>query len=348
MWRPNLRARYIVLIVTVHTLCAGAALWICYQMVASAITKNAPPDLAAKLSSSLLVGIGCAMLWLIVLMTVIIYLFVTQIFDRFTRVQRMAEAEAFQQMQSLSRAHDAIIVGLAKLSESRDDETGRHLERISAYACRLATAASCHPKFRNQISGEFVELLRISAPMHDIGKVGIPDNVLLKPGPLTTAERSEIQKHPTIGGRCLLEIEQRLESSSFLQMSREIVLAHHERWDGAGYPAGLTGEAIPLAARITSIADVYDALSSDRVYRKGYPHEQCVAMIEREAGKQFDPDLVEVFVTIQQSFRDIAQMYGSDNEGHKEHEQTAKPSCLPLDVSGAPLAGASPVPTVTM
>jgi putative two-component system response regulator len=343
MERRNLRVRYILSIVAVQTLCAAAALWIGYQMVLSTITKIAPKEIAHDLSDSLLVGIACALLWLVVLMTAITYLSVTQIFERFTRAQRAADTEALQQMQSLMRAQDAIIVGLAKLSESRDDDTGRHLERISAYACRLAAAAGCHPKFRSQISGEFIDLLRISAPMHDIGKVGIPDNVLLKPGPLTTAERREIQKHPTIGGNCLLEIEQRLEGSSFLQMAREIVMAHHERWDGTGYPAGLSGEAIPLAARITSIADVYDALASDRVYREGYPHEQCVAMIQREAGKQFDPDLVEVFVTIQQSFREISHLYG----GGKEKETPTKPSPLPLNIGEGPLIETFPVAGVT-
>lgn len=314
MRRRYYRVQYILSIVAAQTACAGAALWILHQLAIAAITASAGRKTAEGLSESLLIYAGCILVWLAVLTAVIAYLSVTKILEQFGRAQQAADTEALLQVQSLMRAHDAIIVGLAKLSESRDDNTGRHLERISAYACRLAAAASCHPKYCSHISGEFIDLLRVSAPMHDIGKVGIQDSVLLKPGPLTAAERGEIQQHTTIGGSCLLEVERRLEGSNFLQMAREIVLAHHERWDGAGYPSGLAGEAIPLAARITSIADVYDALTSDRVYREGYSHEQCVAMIEREAGKQFDPDLVEVFLSIQQSFEEIAQLHGSGME----------------------------------
>jgi putative two-component system response regulator len=343
-WSPGGRARQIVTIIAAECLCCGAAVWICYQMVASAIVKAAPAELAAELLGSLGVGVACALVWLVVLLSVITHLFVTRILDRFDRIQRAAEAESLQQMQSLMRAQDAIIVGLAKLSESRDDETGHHLERISAYACRLAAAAACHPTFRHQITGEFIDLLRISAPMHDIGKVGIRDAVLLKPGLLTPSERREIQKHTTIGGRCLLEVEERLESSNFLQMAREIVFSHHERWDGKGYPQGLAGEAIPLAARITSIADVYDALSSDRVYREGYTHEKCVNMIQTEAGKQFDPDLVEVFVSIEQNFKEISQLYGTNKPAK---EEAAIPARLPLAEELVPFAEIPPLVGVT-
>jgi putative two-component system response regulator len=315
MRRQYLRARYIASFVVAETACAAVAFWILHQLVVEAIATGASRVTAAGLSDSLLIYAACILAWLSILMAVIAYLSVSQIFEHFGRVQQAADADALVREQSLMRAHDAIIVGLAKLAESRDDDTGRHLERISAYACRLAVAANCHPRFRDQISAEFIDLLRISAPMHDIGKVGIPDSILLKPGPLTADERAEMEQHTTIGGNCLLEVEQRLEGSDFLQMARDIVLAHHERWDGTGYPAGLAGEAIPLAARITSIADVYDALSSDRVYRKKFSHAQCVAMIEREAGKQFDPNLVEVFLAIQQSFQEIAELYGN-GKGH--------------------------------
>jgi len=149
-----------------------------------------------------------------------------------------------------------------------------------------------------------------------------------------------MQRHPLIGGDCLLEIERRLENSTFLQMAREIVLCHHERWDGTGYPSGLAGEAIPLAARIASIADVYDALSSDRVYRTAYPHERCVAMIQQEAGRQFDPVLVEIFLTIQNGFREIAHLYGS---GWGKTAEQIRP---PFDLSEEPFGDLSAAPVL--
>lgn len=330
MWHPNQRARYIFWIVLVQTGCAGAAFWIYYQMVLSVVSQSAYEETARELSLSLLRDAACTLLWLGVLLTVVMYLFVTEIFEHFTKRQHTADAEALQYVQSLIRTQDAIIIGLAKLAESRDDDTGHHLERISVYACQLATAASQHPKYREQITNEFIDLLRISSPLHDIGKVGIPDRILLKPGRLTEAERIEMQKHTTIGGSCLLEIERQLENSDFLQMAREIVVSHHERWDGTGYPNGLAGEAIPLAARIAAIADVYDALSSDRIYRAAYPHERCVAMIQRSAGQQFDPVLVDVFLSIQHGFREIANLYGSG------WAKAASPAPLPLDLGNVP------------
>ena len=339
MWHKNQQTRYIFWIVVVQTACAGTAFFIYNQMVLSAVSQSAHGEAAGELAASLLRYAACTLLWLGVLLGVIMYLFVTQIFEHFAKTQQRSDTDALRQVQSLIHAQDAIIIGLAKLAESRDDDTGHHLERMSVYACRLAAAASCHPKYRSQITGEFINLLRVSASLHDIGKVGIQDKILLKPGRLTTDERSEMQRHPVIGGDCLLEIERRLENSSFLQMAREIVLCHHERWDGTGYPSGLVGEAIPLSARIASIADVYDALASDRVYRTAYPHEQCVAMIQQEAGRQFDPVLVEIFLTIQEGFREIAHLYGS-GWGKKTAEQYRPP----FDLSEEPFGDLSAVP----
>ncbi len=147
----------------------------------------------------------------------------------------------------------------------------------------------------------------ISSALHDIGKVGVEDAILLKPGSLTEAERHRIQVHAALGGDCIRQIERRLGNSTFLSMAREIALYHHERWDGQGYPHGLKAEDIPLAARIVSIADVYDALSVKRVYKDALPHEICVDKIRREAGRQFDPDLVEVFLSIEQQIAEIAE-----------------------------------------
>eukprot|EP00913_Durusdinium_trenchii_P023303 g21881.t1 len=215
---------------------------------------------------------------------------------------------------------------------------GHHLERISLYSTQLATELRRVPKFRNQVTSAFLQTIGISSALHDIGKVGTADAILLKPGKLTDDERLRMQSHATVGGECLRQIEQRLANSNFLQMAREIALYHHERWDGTGYPTGLSGEEIPLAARIVSIADVYDALSVQRVYKKSIPHEKCVEMICAEAGKQFDPDLVEAFRRIESQFAAIASQFAErasevddaddDGETSAEHFMKISPETI--------------------
>ena len=222
--------------------------------------------------------------------------------------ERVADANAFaRQNHDLVRTRDAVIFGLAKLAESRDPETGHHLERIAHYATLLAEALRRHPRFSAQITPTFLKLLGISSALHDIGKVGVEDAVLLKPGRLTDAEREKIKQHTLMGGDCIEQIESRLGTSNFLEMAREIALYHHEWWDGSGYPNGLAGEEIPLAARIISVADVYDALSARRVYKEPYRHDKCVRIIREGAGTQFDPDIVSVFLEIEADFFKCAQ-----------------------------------------
>lgn len=196
--------------------------------------------------------------------------------------------------------------GLAHLSESRDPATGEHLRRMKHLARVLAEALQTHPNYRAVVTPEFVKQIEISAMLHDIGKVGISDAILLKPGKLTAIERQEIQQHPLISSQCLRRIEEKLGSANFLEMAHEIALYHHERWDGLGYPFGRRGENIPLTARIVAIADVYDALVSERVYKPAFPHEQCVSMIREGAGTQFDPELVKVFLSIERRFADVS------------------------------------------
>jgi response regulator RpfG family c-di-GMP phosphodiesterase len=145
--------------------------------------------------------------------------------------------------------------------------------------------------------------------LHDIGKVALEDSVLLKPGELTSNERFRMQLHVEVGAESIREIERRLGTSNFLEMAREIANSHHERWDGSGYPAGLAGEQIPLAARIVAIADVYDALSARRVYKEAFPHSECVEIIRKEAGKQFDPELVRIFLVAAPQFEEIARRF---------------------------------------
>jgi response regulator RpfG family c-di-GMP phosphodiesterase len=229
--------------------------------------------------------------------------------DQAEKERARSLAEGMRQRQDLIRTRDAVVFGLAKLADSRDPETGDHLERISVYSTMLATVLRQHPRYNKQVTPAFVRLIGISSALHDIGKVGVEDEILRKPGALTSGERVRMQAHPLIGGDCLREIEQRLGSSNFLQMAREIALAHHERWDGSGYPHGLRGEEIPLAARIVAIADVYDALSSRRVYKDPRAHDECVEIIRNAAGTQFDPDLVDAWLTIAPKFAEVSQRY---------------------------------------
>jgi len=269
--------------------------------------------------------------WIFVLQSIIVCAILSRIRRERSHEKNVTIKETLRRNQELVRTRDAVIFGLAKLAESRDRDTGHHLERISLYSTRLASAARRHKIFRDTISPPFVREIGISSALHDIGKVGIEDAVLVKPGRLNEHERRQIQKHPIIGSECISEIEQRLGTSNFLEMAQEIALHHHEWWNGSGYPFGVVGEQIPLSARIVAIVDVYDAMSLRRVYKEPIPHDECVAYILEQAGKQFDPDLVEVFLKIEHQFRDTAQGYvgstvvekPSNVEKHAD-EQTAQ------------------------
>jgi HD-GYP domain-containing protein (c-di-GMP phosphodiesterase class II) len=247
--------------------------------------------------------------WICVLTFMAMYLINTKWHDRAERELKETEAKSLQRIESLVRTRDAVIFGLAKLADSRDPETGDHLERIAIYSTTLASALRENPNYKQKISPSLVRLIGISSALHDIGKVGIADSILRKPGKLTDDERREMQTHSVIGGDCLTEIERRLGRSNFLEMAREIAMAHHERWDGSGYPNGLSREEIPLAARIVSIADVYDALASRRVYKPAMTHAKCVQIIREGAGTQFDPRMVEVWLKVADQFRDLAIRY---------------------------------------
>ena len=178
-----------------------------------------------------------------------------------------------------------IVQCLGRAAEYKDNETGRHVIRMSLYAQHLALAAGCHP--------DWAQDLLHAAPMHDIGKIGIPDAVLLKPGPLDAQEWDVMRTHPHIGAEIIGE-----HPAHVLQLARSIALAHHEKWDGSGYPYGLAGEAIPLEARICAIADVFDALTSTRPYKKPWTSEDAIAHIQSQAGQHFEPRLVELFVEL--------------------------------------------------
>ncbi|GAF76744.1 unnamed protein product, partial [marine sediment metagenome] len=259
-------------------------------------------------------------LWTVVLLAIVVYVVMAHFFERFDRQGTLAAKESMRQTQELLRTRDAVIFGLAKLADSRDSDTGEHLERIAAYSTALASELRRYSRYLNEITPAFVKLIGISSALHDIGKVGIEDGILLKPGPLTPEEQTRMQDHTIIGGRCLRGIEQHLGSSNFLQMAGKIAFAHHERWDGKGYPYGLAGTEIPLSARIVAIADVYDALATERCYKNVLPHEECVAIIRDHAGTQFDPHLVEVWLGIESRFRDIARQYPAARQARGSRE----------------------------
>jgi len=265
-----------------------------------------------------------AWVWTSVLLVIVVDLIFTKLCDKLSTEQSQAQAETLRNIQTLVRTRDAVIFGLANLAESRDEMTGRHVERVSFYSGRLAIAAGVEPKFRDVVTPEFVRVIAVSSVLHDIGKVGIEDRILFKPGALSEAERLRMHQHTTLGAKYLADIEQRLGSSQMIRMARDIALWHHEHWDGTGYPHGLAGEAIPLPARIVGIADVYEALMSLRVYKPPYCHERCVEIIRGEAGKQFDPDLVAAFLRVQSSFRRFADQYGEDS--FRSYDRQVQPS----------------------
>lgn len=277
----------------------------------------------AMLLASLPAISGLTFAWTCALLGISAYMILARFHDEAQRERTRSISEGLRQRQELIRTRDAIVFGLAKLADSRDTDTGDHLERISVYSTTLATALRRHPQYRDEVSGSFVRLIGISSALHDIGKVGIEDRVLLKPAALTAEERKEMQEHTTIGAECLREIEYRLGNSNFLQMAREIANAHHERWDGKGYPHGMQGTEIPLAARIVAIADVYDALASRRVYKEAFAHDACVATIRDAAGTQFDPTLVEVWLGVTSKFADIARRYTSSDTSSDPSEEAA-------------------------
>ncbi len=268
-----------------------------------------------------------AFVWTIGLQAAIAYFLLARLQGEHLRRQSRSDEQSLHHTRDLLRTRDAVIFGLAKLAESRDPETGHHLERISLYSTRLAAAISRDPRYSRVITPSFVRLIGISSALHDIGKVALEDSVLLKPGELTPAERFKMQLHVEVGADSIREIERRLGASNFLEMAREIANSHHERWDGAGYPNGLSGEQIPLAARIVAIADVYDALSASRVYKNPFPHAECVEIIRREAGRQFDPELVEIFLEVAPQFEEIAQRF-EDAWGTSRPDSSSHPEAL--------------------
>lgn len=238
--------------------------------------------------------------------------------NRLARINENLEDLVDQRTQALKETRDAVIFGLAKLAESRDTDTGEHLDRIRIYVTILAKHLGQRFKW---IDEQYIANLGLASSLHDIGKVAIPDNILLKPGRFEPEERKVMETHAERGGECLQAIGERLGENDFLQLSRDIAFAHHEKWDGSGYPFQVSGESIPLSARIVALADVYDALRSRRPYKDPMPHEKAKQIILEGDGSHFDPQLVEAFLACEEEFQSVSGMYAAATvgpEGDKE------------------------------
>jgi putative two-component system response regulator len=201
------------------------------------------------------------------------------------------------------------IFALAKLAESRDQDTGSHLERVRSYCRVLAEQLRSNPEFSTIINEEYVRLIYQTSPLHDIGKVAIPDSILLKPDKLTRDEFEVMKTHTLRGAETLDAALCEFPNAGFLSMARDIALTHHEKYDGSGYPNGLSGKQIPLCGRIVALSDVYDALTSKRVYKNAYSHEQALETILNDSGKHFDPFIVAAFIATNKQFDDIRRTY---------------------------------------
>lgn len=233
------------------------------------------------------------------------------------------EQQVAMRTEEVHAIQDVTILIMASLAETRDNETGNHIRRTQNYVKALAEHLRDHPRFLAYLTDRQIELLFKSAPLHDIGKVGIPDRILLKPGKLTAEEFEIMKTHTTIGRDAIVRAERQFGVSvEFLQCAKEIAYGHQEKWDGSGYPLGAAGDAIPISARLMAVADVYDALISRRVYKAPMTHAEAVDWIVLGRGRHFDPDIVDAFLAVQDQFQDIAATYSdSDNDLAEELAQ---------------------------
>ncbi|OGG93125.1 MAG: histidine kinase [Candidatus Lambdaproteobacteria bacterium RIFOXYD12_FULL_49_8] len=215
----------------------------------------------------------------------------------------------------LARTRDVTILSLANLAETRDNETGAHVLRTQRYIKALALNLAKDPEYSAQLGEDVIDLLFKSAPLHDIGKVGIPDAILHKPGKHTDEEFEVMKTHAALGALALEQAVKQLGENSFLGFAKEIALTHHEKWNGSGYPAGLKGLEIPLSGRLMALADVYDALISARVYKPAFSHEKAAQIITEGKGTHFDPQLIEAFLATEDEFKSIARQFGDQHTG---------------------------------
>ncbi|CAA7619112.1 Response regulator [Candidatus Terasakiella magnetica] len=231
------------------------------------------------------------------------------------------EAEVARRTREVSAIQDVTILAMASLAETRDSDTGNHIRRTQYYVKALALRLKDHPRFATYLDEARIEMLFKSAPLHDIGKVGIPDRILLKPGRFEPHEFEIMKTHTTLGRDAIAHAEQSLGTPvDFLAMAKEIAYGHQEKWDGSGYPCGIGGDDIPISARLMAVADVYDALISRRVYKEGMPHAKAVQIIREGGGSHFDPDMVEAFLALEDEFVAIAARF-ADSDGDMERKK---------------------------
>jgi len=231
------------------------------------------------------------------------------------------EMEVTKRTEEISAIQNVTILVMASLAETRDLETGNHIRRTQHYVKALAKQLKSHPRFSHFLTEQMIETLYKSAPLHDIGKVGIPDAILLKPGKYLPEEFEVMKTHTTLGRDAIEHAENQLGIKvEFLRIAKEIAYYHQEKWDGSGYPTGISGDNIPISARLMAVADVYDALISKRVYKEGMSHEKAVSIIVEGKGSHFDADIVEAFLEIHDEFRTIATHFiDTDKDmAHKE------------------------------
>ena len=235
-----------------------------------------------------------------------------------TRKIKEQSDELAERSAQLIAAQSATISAFCSLVEARDNETGNHIRRTQHYMLALCEALRDHPSFAAELTVPNIQLLFKSAPLHDIGKVAIPDDILLKPGKLNAWEWAIMQRHAELGAAAIAAAQGEVgnKNTSFLEYARQIALSHHERWDGTGYPRRLAGDAIPLAGRLMAIADVYDALISRRVYKPAFTHDAAIAIMREESGRHFDPEILSCMLSIAGRFDEIAQRF-SDFSGNE-------------------------------
>ena len=252
------------------------------------ITKPiSPPILRARVKTQLLLAEARA-----------------QLRDQNASLERKVQERTLE----LARVQEATLLAFGSLAETRDNDTGNHLRRTQHYVRALAEKVRDHPTYRGYLNDSVIDSLFRSAPLHDVGKVGIPDSILLKPGRLTESEYEIMKTHSQLGHDAIAAAEKHLgQFSQFLSLAREIAYGHHERWDGKGYPQGLRGEEIPLCARLMAVADVYDALISARVYKPAFTHEEAVEEIRKGRATQFDPVVVDAFLELSDEFSRMAR-----------------------------------------
>lgn len=231
-------------------------------------------------------------------------------YDFLREENKILELEVKKRSKDIIALQEVIILAMATLAETRDPETGNHIKRTQHYINALATYMQSHSNYSSELNKQYIDLLFKSAPLHDIGKVGIPDHILLKPSKLTSDEFEVMKTHTIIGYKAITYAEANLGiSESFLSIAKDISLYHHEKWDGSGYPFGLSGVKIPLSARMMAVCDVYDALVNRRVYKSEMSHESAVQLIFDGREGHFDPDVIDAFIAISPQFKDIAERF---------------------------------------